>query len=88
MFIYREEYYLERTEPSRRADETTEKFHERHMTWEESRTAVDGKAEVIMAKQRHGPTGKIELRFHAMVTKFDNIEDSTDPRDDEGGVPF
>ncbi len=38
-------------------------------------TEVEGKAEIIIAKQRHGPTGKVELRFHAMATKFDNLED-------------
>ena len=34
---------------------------------------VHGKAEVIIAKQRHGPTGTVELQFEASVTKFDNL---------------
>jgi replicative DNA helicase len=92
MFIFREEYYLERTEPTRRADESSDKFHERHIRWEENRAAVEGKAEVIIAKQRHGPTGKVELRFFAEATKFDNLEEGDDgyrggPAPD-GDVPF
>ncbi|MEC8726723.1 MAG: replicative DNA helicase [Pseudomonadota bacterium] len=75
MFIYREEYYLQRAEPSRRADETTEKMNERYMMWEEAMTSVRGLAEVIVAKQRHGPTGTINLRFYPEATKFDNLDD-------------
>ena len=39
---------------------------------------MSGLAEVIVAKQRHGPTGRIMLRFFAEVTKFDNLEDPED----------
>jgi replicative DNA helicase len=35
--------------------------------------AVHGKAEVIIAKQRHGPTGTVSLQFEASVTRFDNL---------------
>ncbi len=78
MFIYREEYYLDRQEPTQRADEDAGKFLERQQQWEERRTKASGRAEIIVAKQRHGPTGKIVLRFHAEVTKFDNLEDPGD----------
>jgi replicative DNA helicase len=91
MFIFREEYYLERTEPMRRADESSDKFHERQQRWEENKAAVEGKAEVIVAKQRHGPTGKVELRFFAEATKFDNLDDDADYGDGpmpDGDVPF
>ena len=87
MFIFREEYYLERAEPGRRADDTQEKYQERYRNWQANSEAAKDKAEVIIAKQRHGPTGKIELRFFAQVTKFDNMEDTHVP-DDAGGVPF
>ena len=63
MFIYREEYYLDRQEPTQRADEDAGKFLERQQQWEERRTKASGRAEIIVAKQRHGPTGKIVLRF-------------------------
>ena len=89
MFIFREEYYLERAEPTRRAEEDDAKHLQRHERWEASRAAVEGKAEVIVAKQRHGPTGKVELRFHPMVTKFDNLDDVAPEDGGHGGdVPF
>ena len=75
MFIFREEYYLTRAEPIYRAEEGEGNFDKRRETWETRMTEVEGKAEIIIAKQRHGPTGKVELRFHAMATKFDNLED-------------
>ncbi len=82
MFIFREEYYLTRAEPTYRAEEDDGKFAQRRETWEARMNEVEGKAEIIVAKQRHGPTGKVELRFHASVTKFDNLEDPP------GGAPF
>jgi replicative DNA helicase len=75
MFIFREEYYLMRGEPTYRAEEDNTKFAQRHETWENRMAEVEGKAEVIIAKQRHGPTGKVDLRFHAEATKFDNLEE-------------
>ena len=80
MFIYREEYYLDRQEPSQRADEDTAKLLERQGQWEERRNKAAGLAEVIVAKQRHGPTGKIMLRFHAEMTKFEDLNESEDGR--------
>jgi len=78
MFIYRDEYYLQRAEPSRKADETTEGLNQRYMVWEEAMAQVRGRAEVIIAKQRHGPTGTVNLRFYPEATKFDNLEDEDD----------
>jgi replicative DNA helicase len=78
MFIFREEYYLTRTEPTYRAEEDDGKFAQRRETWEARMTEVEHKAEIIVAKQRHGPTGKVELRFFAEATKFDNLEDPTE----------
>src|SRR5262249_22660903 len=73
MFIYREEYYLTRTEPVRRPEENDEKFNTRHDDWRKRCEQVYGKAEVIVAKQRHGPTGNVKLRFEGAITKFDNL---------------
>jgi replicative DNA helicase len=73
MFVYREEYYLTRTEPSRRGEESDQKFNERHEAWRQRCEQTYGKAEVIVAKQRHGPTGIVRLSFEGQFTKFGNL---------------
>jgi replicative DNA helicase len=72
MFIFREEYYLSRGEPTRRAEESDDKFNDRYDRWRERCEATYGLAEVIIAKQRHGPIGTVKLHFEAEITKFDN----------------
>ena len=72
MFIFREEYYLSRAEPTRRPEESDDKFNDRYDRWRERCEAAYGMAEVIIAKQRHGPIGTIKLHFEAEITKFDN----------------
>jgi replicative DNA helicase len=73
MFIFREEYYLGRAEPSRRPDENDDKFNDRYTRWHERLEEVHGTGEVIIAKQRHGPIGTVKLRFEGATTKFDNF---------------
>jgi replicative DNA helicase len=70
MFVYREEYYLGRAEPGRRPEESEEKFNQRHADWWERLQQVAGTGEVIIAKQRHGPIGKVTLKFDGATTKF------------------
>jgi replicative DNA helicase len=72
MFVYRDEYYVARAEPARRPDESDEKFNDRREKWEQHKDEVEGLAEVIIAKQRHGPTGKVTLLFDGNTTKFAN----------------
>ena len=66
MFIYRDDYYLQRKEPPEGSEE--------HAQWQSEMERVHGKAEVIIAKQRHGPTDKIELAFDGARTKFSDLE--------------
>jgi replicative DNA helicase len=73
MFIFREEYYLSRGEPSRRPEESEEKFNDRYDRWKERCETAFGTADVIIAKQRHGPIGNVRLHFEAETTKFDNF---------------
>jgi replicative DNA helicase len=65
MFVFREEYYLKNREP--RAG--TEEFFK----WQSEMEAVHGRAEVIIGKQRHGPTGSVALQFKADVTRFSDL---------------
>ncbi|HXW31050.1 MAG TPA: replicative DNA helicase [Xanthobacteraceae bacterium] len=65
MFVFREEYYLKNKEPRAGTEE--------HFKWQAEMDAVHGKAEVIIGKQRHGPTGTIQLQFKADVTRFSNL---------------
>ena len=70
MFIYREEYYLERSEPQQRADESGDRFNERYSRWQERYEKAAGLADVIVAKQRNGPIGRVGLKFNAETTRF------------------
>ena len=74
MFVYREEYYVARSEPSEGTEE--------HLKWQEDMEQLHGKAEVIVGKQRHGPIGTIKLSFNPDLTKFGNL--AQDDRFDGG----
>ena len=65
MFVYREEYYLRNKEPKPGTLEYTQ--------WETDMNEARGKAEVIIAKQRHGPTGTIGLAFQGEFTRFSDL---------------
>src|SRR5690606_30903677 len=74
MFIYREEYYMERKKPSRRADEDESKLAERIERWDAALEDVRNVAEVIVAKQRHGPIGNIPMYFNGAFTRFGDLD--------------
>jgi replicative DNA helicase len=65
VFIYREEYYLKNKEP--RPDSAE------HLAWMEEMEKVHGRAELIIGKQRHGPTGTVQVQFTANLTKFSDL---------------
>ncbi len=71
LFVFREEYYLKNREPRQHDDKGN--IREEHLKWEEEYKEAEGKAEVIIAKQRHGPTGTIELHFDGRFTRFSNL---------------
>jgi len=68
MFVYREAYYLERKEPRPATVE--------HAEWQAKMNEVSNLSEIIIGKQRHGPTGNIMLEFEAMFTKFKDIQNN------------
>ncbi len=73
MFIYRESYYLERLEPIRKSEEDDIKYNERVSRWQQLTNENYNKAEIIIAKQRHGPIGSIKMHFDANYTKFSDL---------------
>lgn len=74
MFIYRREYYLSREEPQKKPEEDDSKFNDRYAKWQEELGENANVAEVIVAKQRHGPIGTVKLFFDANYTRFSDLE--------------
>ncbi|MDH7795731.1 MULTISPECIES: replicative DNA helicase [unclassified Beijerinckia] len=74
VFVYREEYYLKNREPRAGTEE--------HINWMAEMERAHGRAEVIIGKQRHGPTGTVDLAFEGELTRFGNLarEDSLPER--------
>ncbi len=65
LFVFREEYYLKLKEPKEGSPA--------HIEWEGEMERARGRAEVIVSKQRHGPTGTVPLAFEAYLTRFSDI---------------
>ncbi|MGB2932149.1 MAG: replicative DNA helicase [Methyloceanibacter sp.] len=65
LFVFREEYYVERRQPRENTEE--------HKQWQTEMELVTGKADVIIGKQRHGPTGTVRLQFAPEYTRFSNL---------------
>jgi replicative DNA helicase len=74
-FVFREDYYIQNKEPQRPSDGDDAKTHEAHAKWAEEMERVYGLAELIVAKQRHGSTGKVRMRFEARITRFSDLAD-------------
>ena len=65
MFVYREAYYLERKQPKMGSIE--------HAEWQSKMNDVNGLADIILGKQRHGPTGTVKVEFEGIYTKFKDL---------------
>ena len=65
MFVYRESYYLGRAEPREGTEE--------HLQWQQDMDRLQGQAEVVIGKQRHGPIGIVKLAFDADTVRFGNL---------------
>ena len=65
MFVYREAYYLERKQPKLGSIE--------HAEWQSKMNDVNGLADIILGKQRHGPTGTVKVQFEGIYTKFKDL---------------
>ena len=72
---YRQEYYEERAEPKSSGTESSVAFTERYIKWQENLEQCKNLADIIIAKQRHGPIGSLQLHFDSKLTKFSNYAD-------------
>jgi len=68
MFVFRESYYLKNKEPRPATVE--------HAEWQAKMNEISHLAELLILKQRHGPTGTIMLEFEEMFTKFKDIQNN------------
>jgi replicative DNA helicase len=73
IFVFREEYYLARAEPLRKAGQSEDEHSKEFDNWAKQLAAVEGIAELIIAKQRQGETGVARARFDAERTRFENL---------------
>ncbi len=73
MFVFRENYYIKNEEPKQRAGETPEHFQNRLEEWETRIRQTENIGEVIIGKQRHGPTGTVQLFWNGEFTQFGNL---------------
>jgi replicative DNA helicase len=69
-FVFREDYYVAAKEPKRPVEGDNAKMFEDHAAWAADMERVYGLAELIVAKQRHGATGKVILKFDPTITRF------------------
>jgi len=74
MFVYRDEYYLQQRAPKQMGFDNEDKFHGAVEKWQRDMESVHNRAELLIEKQRHGPTGKIDLFFEGEFTRFADID--------------
>jgi replicative DNA helicase len=73
ILLHREEYYWDK----KKRTEASEQF-----------AKIQGKADLIVDKQRNGPTGTVELHFNPQYARFDNAAPGYIGGDDYGGRAY
>jgi replicative DNA helicase len=83
MFIYRDEYYLQQRMPKKMAFDSEDKFQAALTKWSTDMDEVHNKAELIIEKQRHGPTGTVPLFFEGEFTRYADLDTHHSPNGDD-----
>ena len=73
LFVYRDEYYHDFKAPKAPDGSSSADEIQKYQTWQEEQLRVANRATVIIAKQRHGATGHVDLRFDRQFTKFSDL---------------
>ncbi|PZU09699.1 replicative DNA helicase [Sphingomonas sp.] len=73
LFVFREEYYVAAREPKRPGEGDDAKIFEAHDQWMRDMDRVFGTCELLIAKQRHGATGRVRLKFESKITRFSDL---------------
>lgn len=71
-FLYRHAYYLAREEPRMGASDTDDKYSTKLADWRAMMAENENVAEVIIAKNRHGPTHTIRVHWNGTQMRFSN----------------
>jgi replicative DNA helicase len=74
MFVYRDEYYLQQRQPKQIGFDNDDKFHTATDKWQRDMELVHNRAELLIEKNRHGATGKIDLFFEGEFTRFADLD--------------
>ncbi len=74
MFVYRDEYYLQQRMPKEVTFDSNDKFQVAMEAWQHKMELAHNKAELLLEKQRHGPTGKVDLFFEGEFTRFADLD--------------
>ncbi|MEM1133374.1 MAG: replicative DNA helicase [Pseudomonadota bacterium] len=75
LFVYREDYYVQSKEPKTPQEGDDQDIHDAHAKWAADMERVFGLAELVVAKSRHGSTGKVKMKFESKITKFSDLAD-------------